>query len=129
MSERTNLSRNTKGTFERCAVPAARFCSGGIGRRQKIEQQSVGLGGVAHGLIWQNELAQAFIEMRTGRHRPVSEARRFGIGIGVESRLRKSVIARPEPSAAHFVGIAFARPCGGQAGYAAGMERRGPPGE
>src|SRR6516162_9445657 len=127
--QRTHLPRNTNGAFERRAVPAAGLRCSRIGGRQEVEQQSVGLRGIADRVVWQDKLAQHFVEVGARRYRSVAEACRFGIGIGIEGGLWKSLIAWPEPGAADLVRIGFARDRVGQAGHTPGMARCRPPGE
>src|SRR6516225_8018532 len=62
-------------------------------------------------------------------HRAVAETRRLGIGIGIEDRLRKSLVAGPEPGAADLVRIGFTGDAVRQPGYAAGMARGCAPGK
>jgi hypothetical protein len=118
-----HLPRDTKGTLQRRAIPAARIGCGRISGGQVFKQQSLGIRGIAYGLVRQNELAQGSVEAGVGRYRSVAEPRLCGIGIGIESSVRKRIIARPEPGATDLVRIGFARDCVGQSGYSTGMAR------
>src|SRR5580704_9990822 len=124
-----HLPRNPNRTFQRLAVPASSLRCGRIRRGQKVQQQGVRFRGRAHGVIGQDELAQRLVEVGTRRYRSIAEARRLRISIGIESSLRKRLIARPKPGAAELVRIGFARDRVGQPRYAARMTRGGPPGE
>ena len=114
-------TRNADRAFERGTVPAAglRFCC--IGGRQKVKQQSVGLGRITDGVVGQNEFAQHPVVAGTRRYRLVAETGRFGIGIGIKGSLRKASLPGPEPGAANLVRIGFASDGIRQPGCAAGM--------
>jgi hypothetical protein len=120
-------ARLAQRAFERIAVPFGGVCSGLIGALQKIEQRLVRRRRGAYGIVGQDEFAQCLVEERSLRlDLRGAEARRFGIGVGIERGIVDRTATRPEAGAALLVRIGFAGDSVRQVRHAAGMAGRGP---
>src|SRR5205814_10637538 len=82
---------------------------GRVGALEKFEKRLARIGGLAHRLIGQDELADflaviraLWLDLRIGK------AGRLRIGIGIKRGLAKAAIARPKAGAADLVRIGFA---------------------
>jgi hypothetical protein len=126
MLERPHLRRNAERTFQCRAIPAAGVSGGGIGGGQEIEQQSVWVGGSTGHIVREDELPKGRVELGALCYRPVAEACRLRIGVGVEGGMREGVVAWPEPGAAHLVRVGLARNRVGQSGNVTRVERGRP---
>ena len=94
--------------FQRGAVPGARVGGDVVGALQKLEQDGVGVVGLAYRGVRKREFTQGFVERRRDRRDGrIPIAGRLGVGVGVEDTF--AVGARPVSGAADFVGIGFDR--------------------
>src|SRR2546427_368280 len=96
--------------FQCLAIPLRKSGSGFVGALKKLQQRQLRRGSAAHVVIAQEKLTQLLTVERRRRTNPGGrQPRWFWSGIGVESRGRETVIARPEPTTDHFMRVGF--PC------------------
>src|ERR1700727_1386773 len=87
-------------TLQRFAIPLRQIGGGFVGVLQEAEQQRVGISGVAHRLVRQNELPEVFVVERVrGAQRRVAVAGRLRIGINVKRRPPVAAVAGPKTAA------------------------------
>src|SRR3989442_9670701 len=117
--------------FLQCnAVPLAQVLGSVVGALRKIQQNFIRLFSGAHGVVWQNELAQLrFVERSIWLDLRFFESLRFRICIRVEKGCRHGSIARPKTQAAYLLRISLTRNCIRQMWNPARVRRRGPTGK
>ncbi len=82
---------------------------GGVGALEELENSILGRRGLAGCLVCQNEFVEFGAIGRTiGANSCIREPHRLRVGVGIEGRLAKAAVARPEATAADFMGIGFA---------------------
>src|SRR5580698_2895223 len=86
--------------LQRAAVPLRQIGGGFVGVLEEAEQQRVGIAGVAHRLVGQNELPEALVVERVrGAQRRVAVAGRLRIGIDVKRGAAVAAVAGPKTAA------------------------------
>jgi hypothetical protein len=80
---------SSRSHLESGSVPSRQFSDGLVGALEEVEQHAVWLLCLPHLSVRQQELSQGgVIEARRGPDRPVPEALRFRVGVGVTGRRR-----------------------------------------
>src|SRR6266568_2324639 len=96
--------------FQCLAIPLRKSGSGFVGALKKLQQRQLRRGSAAHIVIKQEEFSQILtVESLLRTNRGGRQSRWFWSGIGIESRGRETVIARPEPTTDHFMRVGFPR--------------------
>ena len=87
-SQRPRPTRHAERAFQRCAIPAAEISSRSIGAVQKGHERCFRIARAPHGIIGQDKLAQALVEIRRRirSHAHIGEAVWRRIGVGIEGR-------------------------------------------
>src|SRR6516225_2426362 len=107
----------------------AEIRSGGVSGLEEVEDCLIGRGCHADGIVRQYKLVKvAAVISRRGANSRIRQARRLGIGIGVEGGLAEAAVPRPEPATADLMRVRFACNPIGDMGRAR-MLRRAPAGE
>src|ERR1035438_25311 len=104
--------------FEGLAVPVGFVGGGFVGGLQELEEGGVGVGGLAHGFVGEDEFAEVLVEGGgCGADGGIGVAGRFGVRVAVEEGFDAGG-AGPEPGTADFVGVGVAGDAVGQVGHA-----------
>src|SRR5688572_19834440 len=98
------------GALERLSIPLSQIGCGLVGGLEKRAEEGVGLGGFAHDVVRQHELAEVrTVEGALRLHHCLREAGRLGIGVGIKGGVRNGATAGPEAATADFVRVRLAR--------------------